>query len=82
MFKPLEILKAWRKVLKGVTTEEDKRRALICSSCPSRKHGKILEFINDELQEVNGFYCGECKCPLVAKIRSNDKCNKWETPTN
>jgi len=74
-----KITKAWFNVLKGETTEEHKRRAKICANCPKAKHKTYLDFINDELIEVNGVICSVCKCPLVAKIRSTDKCpeNKW-----
>ena len=73
------IVKAWLNVWNGLTTEEHKRKAKICEECPSRKYSKYLDFIDDDLKEVKGFICNECKCPLIAKIRSTDKCplNKW-----
>lgn len=69
--------KAWLNVLKGVTTKEHKRRAGICKSCPLAEHSVILDFVKDELVEVKGLLCSDCGCPLSAKIRSTDKCNKW-----
>ena len=74
-----KIVKAWTKVAKGLTTDEDKRRASICKSCKFAKHKTYLDFINDELEEVKGLVCGQCSCPLIAKIRSTDVCKKWET---
>lgn len=78
MIKPITIAKAWLQVLKGITTEEHRRRAAICNGCESKKYSTFTDFINDELEEVKGFVCGECLCPLIAKIRSTDKCKKWE----
>ncbi len=72
------ILKAWIQVAKGFTTKEHKRRASICNLCPSAKYKTYLDFINDELEDVNGFVCTDCGCPLVAKIRSEDKCENWK----
>ena len=79
MSKPLVIIKAWINVFKGLTTEEHKRKAIICEKCPNREYNKYLDFVDDELKNVKGFICGICKCPLIAKIRSTDKCdlNKW-----
>jgi len=77
MIKPLVIIKAWLKVWDGLTTKEDKRRAAICESCPMRTYKKYLDFVDDELKNVKGFVCKDCGCPLIAKIRSTDKCIKW-----
>ena len=75
--KVITILKAWNKVFKGITTDEHKRRAKICKGCDEAIKRPILSLIKDELKEIEGMACGRCKCPLVAKIRSNDICNKW-----
>ena len=71
------IIKAWIKVAKGFTTTEQKRRASICNLCTHKKYSKYLDFVNDDLKEVQGFICTDCGCPLIAKIRSTDKCKKW-----
>lgn len=57
-------------------TEEEKRRAEICSSCDFKKHGKILMFVKDKLSNIEGHYCGVCTCPLSALIRSGKGCEK------
>jgi hypothetical protein len=79
MIKPITIIKAWINVFKGITTAKHKERYNVCKYCPSAEYKPYLDFINDELVDVKGMICNECKCPLVAKIRSNDKCplNKW-----
>ncbi len=79
MSNPIVIANAWIEVIKGNTTEEHKRRSEICNKCELKEYGDILSVINDELINVIGFRCGECGCPLIAKIRSTDKCplKKW-----
>ena len=76
MFK---VVKAWSSVFKGMKTEEHSRRAKVCGECPNKSYSMFLDFIKDELKEVEGYICDECKCPLIAKIRSTDKCplGKW-----
>lgn len=75
------ILDGWENFIDKSEVVENvaKERALKCSQCPELKHGKLLAFIKDELTQIQGCYCNKCKCPLSAKIRSNDKCplGKW-----
>jgi TPP-dependent indolepyruvate ferredoxin oxidoreductase alpha subunit len=73
-----KIIKAWINVVSRFTTKEHKRRASICNNCTHKKYTKYLDFINDDLKEVRGFICTDCGCPLIAKIRSTDICNKWK----
>ena len=75
--KALVIIKAWKNVLFGVTSKEHKRRASICKTCEHAKYRSYLDFLKDDLEEVNGLVCGLCSCPLKAKIKSTDKCHKW-----
>lgn len=75
------ILEGWHNYMEKPEVVESvaEYRASICAECPELKHGKLLAFIKDELTEIEGCYCNECKCPLSAKIRSHDKCplGKW-----
>lgn len=75
------ILSGWKNYLDktAVTETVAKQRATLCASCPHAKQGKLLAFIKDRLTEIEGAYCNICKCPLSAKVRSNDICpeNKW-----
>lgn len=76
------ILDGWYHVLfKDEKTEQRaKKRAEICFGCPQKKHGTITDFVNDKLIEIKGYFCGECLCPLSAKVRSkNETCDlgKW-----
>jgi hypothetical protein len=61
-----EIVNGWTNYIfpNEEVEKEAKRRAEICSECPSNNMG----------------VCGECGCPLFAKTRSEtSKCplNKW-----
>lgn len=76
------IIKAWANVIKGLTDEEHIRRSKVCGKCPHAKRKKYLELIKNDLEEVHGMVCDLCGCPLVAKIRSEDICEKWEQPMN
>ena len=72
-------MKAWIKVKQGLITPEITNRASICEVCPSAKYKKHLDFVDDELKEIQGLVCLECSCPIIAKVRSTDKCplGKW-----
>jgi len=76
------ILEGWKNYLakSEVTETIAAGRAAICAACPHAKQGKLLAFVKDSLQEIEGAYCGLCSCPLSAKVRSNDICpkNKWQ----
>lgn len=75
------IMQGWKNFIDKpeVVEQKAKERAKICGACPKAKHGMLLAFIKDNLEEIEGYYCDECKCPLSAKVRSNDKCplGKW-----
>jgi len=75
------ILTGWKNYLDktNVTEALAQQRATICAACPHARQGKLLTFIKDVLKEVQGAYCNVCKCPLSAKLRSNDICpkHKW-----
>ena len=76
-----KILSGWKNYLSKSEVSEAlaKDRAVICAACPNVQQGKLLTFLNDSLKEIEGTYCNTCKCPLSAKVRSNDICpiHKW-----
>ncbi|WP_330444222.1 hypothetical protein [Flavobacterium sp. C4GT6] len=76
-----EILSGWKNFIQKseVTENTARKRAALCALCPHAAKGKLLVFIKDDLKEIQGTYCNICKCPLSAKVRSNDICpeNKW-----
>ena len=82
---PFKIARAWYNVgLKALHIENDiteslaKERASVCDLCPHKKKGKVLTRFTDSIKEAEGFYCGECLCPLIAKLRSDLPCEKWK----
>ena len=78
-----DIINGWKNYLVDdpVIDQVAKERAEICAACPSAKSGKFTAILKDyKLHEIEGKYCGECLCPLSAKVRSeNEKCplGKW-----
>lgn len=82
--QPFKIAKAWYNyglsklhIETDISEELAKARAKVCEGCPHKEEGFILTRFKDEIKEAEGYYCGDCGCPLVAKIRSEIKCNKW-----
>ena len=76
------VLLGWKYVIWKDDKQEKmaQARAEICNTCPDAKQGNILQMIGDEIKEIQGHYCDQCKCPLSALLRSEDsKCelNKW-----
>ena len=57
------------------------KRAAICAACPLAEKGLHAALLPDRrIRDIQGLYCGECGCPLSAKVRSQGtKCpkNKW-----
>ena len=85
ILRPFKIAKAWYNVgLKALYLESDitealaKERAGTSDKCPHKKKGKVLTRFKDSIKEAEGFYCGECLCPLIAKLRSSLPCEKWK----
>ena len=78
-----EILNGWKNYLieDPVIEEVAEKRASVCKICTHLKKGKFTSMLKDyKLHEIEGHYCDKCKCPLSAKVRSqNEKCpiDKW-----
>lgn len=78
------ILNGWKNYFQGsnsVQLDLAKKRAEICINCPLIKYGKHAAVLPDvQIGEIQGHYCGVCKCPISTAVRSKDyKCpkNKW-----
>lgn len=75
------IIKGWKAYLKKETTPLAIARAEICKGCEYAVIGSFEKFMpDDSLKIVQGLKCDKCKCPLSAKLRSQDeKCplGKW-----
>ena len=70
-----DIIEGWSKYFKGsnsVDLEMAKKRAAICVECEMIRHGAHAAILPDaQLGEIQGHYCGECKCPLSTAVRSS-----------
>ena len=71
-----DILDGWENFVnqKEVSERLARQRAEHCKKCTNLKKGGLLSFVNDDIKEIQGFYCNLCKCPLSAKLRSNSNC--------
>lgn len=83
MGKFKDIIEGWTHVILGTTIEQASARAEICSNCPSAQRSKWLETIfgSSKTNEVEGYACKECGCPIKTKINAPAaKCplNKWQ----
>lgn len=58
------------------------KRANICAKCPKAQYSTAVHTIvvDNKTKHIRGMKCGECGCPLSAKVRSaGDRCpiGKW-----
>lgn len=84
MSKVEDIINGWENYFQGSdaeTLQEAKRRAEICAVCPHLKKGLHSALLPDmQIKEIQGHYCGVCKCPSSTMVRSKYyKCpkGKW-----
>ena len=59
-------------------------RAKECGKCEHSKKGTVIDFLDDDVKEIQGMYCELCDCPLSALLRSpSSKCkaDKWQPKT-
>lgn len=68
------IIQGWSNLFLGLKTKEAKKKAEICLECESIQHGKYEIIKDNKIQQIAGAMCGECKCPLSAKLRSDSVC--------
>lgn len=77
----IDFISALKQNITGVVGEEEKRRALICAECPTKKRSLYTEILNAVMVEVDGYRCtGHCICPLATKIFAKEPeniCPKW-----
>lgn len=83
MFNLSEIVNGWKNYIVDDPTSNELalERGLHCSDCEFKTFGKMLVMFKDySMNDIEGFYCKKCGCPLSAKLRSErSKCpiNKW-----
>lgn len=78
------IIDGWRNYffeneeIKKIATE----RAAICATCEHSVLGSVIQFLPDNVKEIEGFKCDLCDCPLSSLLRSREsecKLKKWQT---
>ena len=75
-----DFLQALVKNAEGVLSEEAKRRADICADCPLKEKKLYARILNATMEEIDGYVCNECGCPIATKIFAKEKeniCPKW-----
>jgi ribosomal protein L37E len=66
------IVSGWANYAEGEPPSvEALRRASICAACPHAKKKKLLQWVGDDIEEIKGYACDLCGCPLSAKIRQD-----------
>jgi len=77
MVRISNILNGWKNyfIEDEVAEKIAEERAQFCAKCPFAIEKKLLIFVKDDLEEIEGMACARCDCPLSAKLRSaNEKC--------
>lgn len=78
------ILKGWENYIfpNEEAEAKAKERATICAKCPHAKKGTYQKLMKDyTLQDVEGYMCDICRCPLSTLLRQDEKqckLNKWK----
>lgn len=59
---------------------EQQRRAEICAECPLKEKKIYAQIFNAKMQEIDGYVCTECGCPIATKIFAEEPkniCPEW-----
>jgi len=76
----LDFVQALKQHVTGEIGKEGKDRAAVCAECPEKEIRLYAQIFNSKMEEINGFVCLECGCPLATKIfakEENNICPKW-----
>jgi len=77
----LDFLQAISRAIKKKHTIESIKRSEICAACPEKKKAMYAELVNAKIEEVQGYVCLRCSCPIASKVFAQDKeniCDKWK----
>jgi len=76
------MVKEWLSVIKGEKpTKLEYERAETCNGCAFKTKGVYPVFIKNNIKDISGYICCKCKCPLIAKIKTQEKkqiCKLWQ----
>lgn len=76
----LDFLQAVKQHIRGEAGPEEERRADICAKCPLKEVKLYAHIFDSKMEEINGYVCVECGCPIATKIFAKDEkniCHKW-----
>jgi len=68
------MITGWSNLLFELETEKAKEKSFFCLECKERKFTNFEIIKDNQIKELNGYICNLCKCPLIAKLRSDSKC--------
>lgn len=77
----MDFLQAVIKHSNDKQTEVSLERAKTCAGCEFKEKKFYAAFLNSKIEEINGFVCGLCSCPIATKVFAEDEkniCIKWE----
>ena len=60
---------------------EEIRRAEICAGCPLKEKKIYAQILKSKMEEINGYVCTECGCPIATKIFAKEPeniCKEWK----
>lgn len=74
MGKLKQIIDGWKSYLidDPIALEKAKQRAKVCAECDKPKKMFIEIIKDDDIQEIEGFKCSVCNCPLSTATRSKE----------
>jgi len=75
-----DFLQALAHHIRGEVTQEEERRANICAECPLKELKTYSRIFDSKMEDINGYVCTECGCPLATKIFAKEPeniCPKW-----
>ena len=76
----IDFINALAKSMKGKHTQESRRRAEICATCPLKEKRFYADFVNAEIKDAQGYVCTLCDCPIATKVFATEPqniCTEW-----
>lgn len=76
----VDFIQALSQHITGTVTKEAKRRVDICAECPLKELRDYARIFNSKMEDVNGYVCTLCDCPLATKIfakKPDNICPEW-----
>jgi len=77
----IDFLQALKQHISGEIGAEEQRRSSICRECPLKEIRSYARILHSKMEDVNGYVCTVCDCPLATKIFAKEPdniCPKWK----